>query len=211
MSNKRRSRQNSSASQPKPPKGQPQKPAQKPTQKSKTAPATIPSHTFPLPTQNLLILFLVNIIVAFFWQLIIPLFGPFDYLIGFVVGFIAILTFHRPYGKRAYYLTYFVIYVLWAMVLSNLSIAKLVLQPKPHLDPGIIGVPLTVTSGLEITILASVITLTPGTISVDLGRNADGQQVLYVHNLTVVDPDAFRHSVKDGFERLLLRVTQGQE
>ncbi|MCB0061801.1 MAG: Na+/H+ antiporter subunit E [Caldilineaceae bacterium] len=213
MSNNRRKRNTAGAKRP--------KPSQQPTPKQQavraksttpTEPTSVFPSTFPLPAQNLyLVLFLVNIIVAFFWQLLVPIFGPLDYLIGFLLGFIAIVAFHRPYGRRAYYLLYFALYVLWEIVLSNLSIAKLVLQPKPHLDPGIIGIPLTVTSGLEITILASVITLTPGTISVDLGHNADGQRVLYVHNLTVGDPEAFRRSVKDGFERLLLRATQGQE
>ncbi len=163
----------------------------------------------PHPHNLHLVLFLVNVIVAFAWQLIVPLFGFLDYLIGFVIGFVTITLFHRPYMWRAYRFLYFIGYVLWAIVLSNLSIAKLVLQPKPKLDPGIIAVPLTVSTGLEIMILASVITLTPGTISVDLGKNEAGQQVLYVHNLRVGDPDTFRRSVHDGFERLLLQVTRG--
>ncbi len=164
----------------------------------------------PVPAQNLyLVLFLVNVILAFAWQLVVPIFGNFDYLIGFAIGFVVISLFHRPYSWRAYRLLHFIAYVLWQIVLSNLSIAKLVLQPKPTLDPAIIAIPLTVSSGLEITILASVITLTPGTLSVDLGRNAAGQRVLYVHNLTTGDPETFRRSIQQGFERRLLEVTRG--
>lgn len=166
----------------------------------------------PTPQQNLyMLLFLVNIVAAFVWPQIFPLFGLADYLIGFGVGFLAIWLANRTYGRRAYDLLYFIGYVLWAIVLSNLSLAKLVLQPRLQLDPGIIAVPLTVSTGLEMMILATVITLTPGTISVDLGRNAQQEQVLYVHNLTVGDPEAFRRSVKETFERLLLRVTRGRE
>lgn len=156
-----------------------------------------------------LVLYLINVIISFIWQLIVPLFGYVDYVIGFAVGFGLISVIHRPYAYRAYRIFYFTCYVLWQIVLSNLSIAKLVLQPKPNLDPGIIAVPLTVSTGLEIMILASVITLTPGTISVDLGKTESGQQVLYVHNLRVGDPDAFRKSVHNGFERLLLQATRG--
>jgi len=166
----------------------------------------------PTPQQNLyMLLFLVNVVAAFIWQQIFPLFGLVDYLIGFGVGFLAIWLANRAYGRRAYDLLYFIVYVLWAIVVSNLSLAKLVLQPRPRLDPGIIAVPLTVSTGLEIMILATVITLTPGTISVDLGQNEQREQVLYVHNLTVGNPEAFRRSVKDTFERLLLRVTRGRE
>lgn len=164
----------------------------------------------PGPAQNLyLVLFLVNVILAFGWQLVVPIFGAFDYLIGFGVGFLVITLFHRTYGWRAYRLLHFIVYVLWQIVLSNLSIAKLVLQPKLNLDPAIIAIPLTVTSGLEITILASVITLTPGTISMDLGQNEAGQRVLYVHNLTAGDPETFRRSIQQGFERRLLEITRG--
>lgn len=166
----------------------------------------------PNPQQNLyMLLFLVNLVVAFIWQQIFPIFGVADYLIGFGLGFLVIWLTNRAYGRRAYDLIYFIGYVLWAIVLSNLSLAKLVLQPRLQLDPGIIAVPLTVSTNLEIMILASVITLTPGTISVDLGQNAQRERVLYVHNLTVGDAEAFRQSVKETFERLLLRVTRGRE
>lgn len=191
-------------------------PKQQPKSKQKTTGSVVQKtenvlvNALPLSSQNpYLVLFLLNIIVAILWPLILPLFEIFDYLIGFVVGFAALTLLHRPYARRAYYLVYFIGYVLWEIVLSNLSIAKLVIQPKPKLDPGIIAIPLSVSSGLEITILASVITLTPGTISVDLGDNAEGERVLYVHNLTVGDPETFRQSVKEGFERLLLRATRG--
>lgn len=190
----------------------------KPAPKGSTTPTAQPKSTLsvsrlalaPHPHNLHLVLFLLNVIVALLWQLIVPIFGLVDYVIGFVVGFVAISLWHRPYVWRAYRLLYFIGYVLWEILLSNLSIAKLVLQPKPKLDPGIIAVPLTVSTGLEIMILASVITLTPGTISVDLGKNTTGQQVLFVHNLRVEDPEAFRRSVKDGFERLLLHVTRGE-
>lgn len=166
----------------------------------------------PTSQQNrYVLLFLVNLVAAFSWQQLFPLFGVADYLIGFGVGFLAIWLADHAYGQRAYDLLYFIGYVLWAIVLSNLSLAKLVLQPRLRLDPGIIAVPLTVSTGLEMMILASVITLTPGTISVDLGENEQQERVLYVHNLTVGDPEAFRQSVKNTFERLLLRVTRGRE
>ncbi len=103
----------------------------------------------------------------------------------------------------------FLLYLLWEIMLSNISLAWLVIQPKPKLDPGIIGVPLRLSSGLEITMLASAITLTPGTISVDLGTDDEGNNILFVHNLTVEDPEAYRQSVHQGFERMILRITRG--
>ena len=57
--------------------------------------------------------------------------------------------------------------------------------------------------------LASAITLTPGTISVDLGEDEEGANILFVHNLTVNDPVAYRESVRAGFESMILRITRG--
>lgn len=177
--------------------------AQQPPVATLAAPRAVQNHY--------VLLFLLNVVMAFLWQRLFPLFGIIDYGIGFGLGFLAIWLYDRLYGRRAYYLIYFIGYVLWAILVSNLSLAQLVLQRRPRLDPGIVAIPLTVSTGLEIMILASVITLTPGTISVDLGENNQHQRVLYVHNLTTGDPNEFRQRVKTTFERLLLRVTRGSE
>lgn len=188
----------------------PSRKGESPTKKNLQNSSLPTMNNLPLPTQNInLILFLVNVILAFGWQLFVPLFGSFDYLLGFVLGLIAITIMNRQYGRQAYRLAFFVGYVLWQIVLSNISLAKIVLQPKPALDPGIIAIPLTASTEMEITILASVITLTPGTLSVDLGIDDEGQRVLYVHNLTVDNPAEFRRNIKEGFEHLLLQVTRG--
>jgi multicomponent Na+:H+ antiporter subunit E len=153
----------------------------------------------PTPQNLYLLLFLVNLLIAFLWAGLVPLLGFVDYLIGFGIGFAAIALYKRPYMRRTYDLLYFLGYVLWQIVLSNLILAKVILQPRPTINPGIVAIPLT----------ASVITLTPGTISVDLGHNERGEQLLYVHILATGDPTAFQTEVKETFERLLLRVTRG--
>jgi multicomponent Na+:H+ antiporter subunit E len=163
----------------------------------------------PTPQNLYLLLFLVNLLIAFLWAGLVPLFGFVDYLIGFSIGFAAIALYKRPYMRRTYDLLYFLGYVLWQIVLSNLILAKVILQPRPTINPGIVAIPLTASSPLEIMTLASVITLTPGTISVDLGRNERGEQLLYVHILATGDPTSFQTEVKETFERLLLRVTRG--
>lgn len=107
----------------------------------------------------------------------------------------------------------FVLFVLWEILVSNFVLAWTIIQPSDklneRLDPGIVAIPLSVDSDLEIIILATVITLTPGTLSVDLGRNDAGERLLYVHNLSVENVDTFRKSIKEGFERRILQITQG--
>ena len=153
---------------------------------------------------------LANALIALAAPLLIDLFGgAWDYGVGFVAGAVLLSIADRRYGRYLWYSSQFVLYLLWEIVLSNISMAWLVVQPKPKLDPGIVGVPLTIRTGLEITALATAITLTPGTISVDLDRDEDGRCTLYVHALRVGDPDQFRRSIQQGFERMILRISHG--
>jgi multicomponent Na+:H+ antiporter subunit E len=71
--------------------------------------------------------------------------------------------------------------------------------------PGIIAIPLDARTDLEITLLANLITLTPGTLSLDVSAD---RRVLYVHVMYIDNDDieAVRRSIKDGFERRVLEV-----
>jgi multicomponent Na+:H+ antiporter subunit E len=159
--------------------------------------------------QTFLVLCGVNLLAASLWAIFLPAWGTVDYTIGFVVGALALSIYERAYGQRLFWLAQFTGFVLWEIVVSNLRLAWLLVQPRLDLRPGIIAAPLRVTSGLEITVLATIITLTPGTLSIDLARTPDGTTVLYVHNFIVDDPDAMRASIRDDFERRLLLVTRG--
>lgn len=161
----------------------------------------------------MLILFLINVVLAFIWSTFMELFPGFDFALGLSVGFFGLDLYRRSYVVRGIRLIGFVIYVLWQVLVSNFVLAWTIIQPfdklNERLNPGIVAIPLSVESELEITILATVITLTPGTLSVDLGKNDAAKRVLFVHNLSVENVDAFRKSVKEGFERRILQITKG--
>lgn len=161
----------------------------------------------------MLVYFLINLIIGLLWRTFMPLTGLFDYLIGFAVGLIGLGIINREYGQRAYHLIIFILYVIWQIIVSNLVLAWTIIQPKSkmdaRIDPGIVAVPLTVTHDLEIMLLASVITLTPGTISVDLGKGESDQHVLYIHNIRLDDVNKFRQEIKSGFEARIMRFSRG--
>jgi len=71
------------------------------------------------------------------------------------------------------------------------------------MEPGIIEYPLDAKSDLEITLLANVITLTPGTLSLDVSGD---RKVLYVHGMYVHDKEEFIRGIKDGFEKRILKI-----
>jgi multicomponent Na+:H+ antiporter subunit E len=160
--------------------------------------------------QRLLTLLFVNLGLAVLWQIFLPAWGATDYLIGFVIGALALIVYERSYGWRIWWLLSFVGVVLWDLVRSNLKMMWQSVQPHPYFDPGIVAIPLTIDSNLEVIILATVITLGPGSLSMDLRWNERGQRILYVHFLVVEDPEQVRQSIKSNFERRLLLVTRGE-
>lgn len=97
----------------------------------------------------------------------------------------------------------FVAYFLGQLLLANVRVARAVLGPLGGLRPAIVAVPLRVDRDAEIALLASLITLTPGTLSLEVSGD---RRTLYVHALGVRDPDALRREIREGFERRILEV-----
>lgn len=89
------------------------------------------------------------------------------------------------------------------LALSAWKVAVLVASPKMNLKPGIFAFPLTVDRDFEITLLANLITLTPGTLSVDVSED---RKVLYVHAIDCSDPAGARRDIAGGFEKKILEA-----
>ena len=91
------------------------------------------------------------------------------------------------------------------LILSALRVAWLAVQPRITIHPAIVAYPLTVTTDVQITLLANMITLTPGTLSVDV---SDDRKWLYVHAIDIESKEALIGSIASGFETSILRVTR---
>lgn len=126
--------------------------------------------------QRLLVL---NLLISFLWPILNGDYTLRSLLIGFLFGFILLSLAQRRYGYFSLQVARFAGYVLYAILRSNLLVTGIVLAKligsKPNLRPGIVAIPLHVTKPVDITILATLITLTPGTLSVDLGENVSGR------------------------------------
>lgn len=126
--------------------------------------------------QRLLVL---NLFIALLWPVLNNDFTLEALLIGFGFGFVLTSLVQHRYGQYAVRAIGFVAYVLLAILQSNLRLAGTVLASavgmQASLRPGIVAVPLELTNPFDITVLATVITLTPGTLSVDLGEDVSGR------------------------------------
>lgn len=89
------------------------------------------------------------------------------------------------------------------LVVSAVKVSLFALSPKLRLRPAIVAYPLTVTSDAEITLLANLITLTPGTLSVDVSAD---RKTLFIHTLDMTDREELIGTIAGGFETKVLEV-----
>lgn len=143
-----------------------------------------------------------------------------ELLVGLAVaGFVAYLSgdlfVERPHLLRhpLRYLHFFFEYVpvfLWECARANLDVAYRVLHPNLPINPGIVRINVSLHSDTALTVLANSVTLTPGTMSVDIDKE---KRLLYVHwiDVTSKDAEAATRQIVGRFEPILKRVFEEDE
>ena len=86
--------------------------------------------------------------------------------------------------------------------MANLKVAFDIVTPIWHMKPGVIAMPLEARTEMEITMVANLISLTPGTLSLDV---SDDRRVLFIHAMFLDDEQALRASLKE-MERRVLEI-----
>lgn len=152
--------------------------------------------------------FLMNILLALVWMALTGQFDFINFVFGFVVSFFSLLVIARGNQERGYFyrlpkIIGFFFFFLKELVKANLEVAYDVITPSFYMKPGIVKIDLDAETDLEITLLANLITLTPGTLSLDV---SDDRKVLYVHAMYIRDREQFVQSIKQGFEKRLLEI-----
>lgn len=152
--------------------------------------------------------FFLNLGLMLVWAALTGSFAWSNLVAGFGLGYLTLLAAHRALGPSTYFLKVwrllgFLLYFLWELVLANLRVAYDVLTPRLHMQPRVIAVPLEARSDAEITILGACISLTPGTLSLDVSAD---RRVLYIHAMYAEDADSVRREIKQGLERRLLEL-----
>lgn len=154
---------------------------------------------------------LLNIMLTFVW---VALTGNFDwknYGFGFLLSFcIMWLTGIGNSNSRKYFVIIpriisFIFFFLYELLKANIEVAYEVMTPKFGMKPAIVKVPLEVETDFEIALLINLISLTPGTLSLDVSTD---RKVLYIHSMHITDKESFISSIKNGFEKRLLKLTR---
>lgn len=151
-----------------------------------------------------------NLILAILWGLTTENFSAMNLAIGYLVSLGILVFVRRALGDSHYFRDITeVLALVWFFVkelfLANIRMARYTLSPLRKLRPGIVAVPMDFMTDAEITLLANLITLTPGTLSIDVSRD---KRTLYVHVMDIEDPQAVRDEIKRGFESRVLRAAR---
>ena len=108
---------------------------------------------------------------------------------------------------RLYYLVEFILFYLWEIVLSSLIVAHDAMTMTHYMKPGVIGMPLSAKSELEIFIVANLITMTPGTLALDVSTD---RKTLYIHCMYGLDTEEdipkMQQRLKTRIEQKVLRL-----
>ncbi len=151
-----------------------------------------------------------NIFLPFIWMAVTGSFTLVNFAVGFVLSSLCLWLLSSPSEVsllvtlfRIFRFAKFLGFFVWELLLANLRVAWEVITPEHHMQPAIIAVPLDTESDLQTTVLANVITLTPGTLSLDV--SPDGK-TLFIHAMYVDDPEIFRSEIKQRLERRVIEV-----
>ncbi|PSL45064.1 multisubunit sodium/proton antiporter MrpE subunit [Salsuginibacillus halophilus] len=153
---------------------------------------------------------LLNLLIAVVWMALQNSYTPVDFLFGYVVGIFVLLILRTVlrfdfYMRRVY--AVFKLFLLFSkeLIMANIDMIRIVLSPKLTNKPGIVAVPTRLSSDWEVTLLASLISLTPGTLSMDFSE--DGRTI-YIHNIDVPNREEMIKDIQDKFEKAILEVTR---
>jgi multicomponent Na+:H+ antiporter subunit E len=154
--------------------------------------------------------FLAHIVLSIVWSALLGSYDLLTLLSGFLVGqFLFRFTLREPtklYRTRVVAVLKFILFYLGEILKSNLRIALDVVRGKPQIAPGIVAVNVEQLRPRATVLVANLITMTPGTLSLDISGD---DKWIFVHCLYLDDPEAARSSMeRDYVEAIAALQTQ---
>lgn len=156
--------------------------------------------------------FLLNVFIAILWMLLIDedeiRIGTF--ITGFVVGAFIIFFMRRFLGQQFYLRRLFmaiklVLIFISEIFQSSILVLKQILSPRLKLTPGIFKYKTVLESDGEVTTLALLLTLTPGSVVMEVSPEGN---IFYIHAIDVENSKEFLFNSLKKFEKAIMEVTR---
>ena len=139
-----------------------------------------------------------------------------SFIVGVLVALLVTLIFREMYAARHFifyqvrrylWIVYFAFMFCYYVIKANLDVVYRVVHPKMPIRPGIVKVKTTLKTHTALTALCNSITLTPGTLSVDLDHEGG---YIYIHwiNVQATDIDKTSEMIVGRFEKILHKALE---
>ncbi|MEA2103978.1 MAG: Na+/H+ antiporter subunit E [Candidatus Cloacimonadota bacterium] len=163
-----------------------------------------------LETKSRITVFFLSFLV---WILITMKFSLESLIAGLLLSFVTsifageilIVTERKFHLNRIFYSIKYIVKLFWEMLKANFHVAYIVIHPKLPVKPGIVKIKTKLKRDSALTMLANSITLTPGTLTIDVDKE---NQFLYIHWIDVLTEDTEEATKKIGgkFEKILEEI-----
>lgn len=153
---------------------------------------------------------LLNVLIALTWMFLSVSFKPTTFIVGYLLGLLMLFMLRKSFSSRFYMDRVWAVIKLASLflkelVMSNFSVLKLIVQPSMPIRPAIFAMPTVLEQDWEITLLSSLITLTPGTVVIDI---SDDNKTLFIHSIDFEDIDEAIDSIRNTFEKAIMEVSR---
>lgn len=152
--------------------------------------------------------FAINMMLSVVWAALFGNFGVVNLMVGFIVGYCVIWLMQPIFGGSRYCgrladMVKLIVYFHFELLVSSFRVAWDVITPRHLSTPGVVSVPLDAHTDIEIAVLCNLVTLTPGTLTLDV---SDDRETMLVHAMYVDDADSLRSEIKRGMEKRVMEA-----
>lgn len=153
---------------------------------------------------------LLNILLTVIWMLLQSDWTLAGLLVGYILGLLIIGAFRRffpePfYARKLWAIIRLLLLFIKEMILSSFIVARQTLSPRLHIRPGIFAYATGLKSDWEVSLLACLICLTPGTLTLDVSND---NRTLYIHAMDIEEVDKHVMQIRNTFETAILEVSR---
>lgn len=153
---------------------------------------------------------MLNFFIAFLWMFLTMSFNASTFIVGFLLGAMMLWITKgffpgRFYMNRVWAVIKLILLFFKELILANIQVLLLIVQPKMPIKPAIFALPTVLEKDWEITLLSNLITLTPGTLVIDVSEDS---KTLYIHAIDYGDADDAINSIKNTFEKAIQEVSR---
>lgn len=153
---------------------------------------------------------LINLAIAFLWMFLQDTWSILAFIGGYLVGILVLFSMRR-FFSRSFYLGKFIsVFKLmavftWELITSSILVIRQVIRPKINITPGIITLKTDLEGEMEVTLLALLLSLTPGSVVMEITSD---NKTFYIHAMDIPASSDAVFKAQERFEAAIKEVTR---